>query len=34
MTYEDYVSEDNIKFKRVYVFIFNPETYTYDKVLD
>ncbi len=34
MTYENYVSEDNIKFKRIYEFIFNPETYTYDKVLD
>ncbi len=24
MTYENYVSEDNIKFKRIYLFIFNP----------
>ncbi len=34
MTYEDYVSEDNIKFKRVYLFIFDPSDYIYKKVLD
>ncbi len=34
MTYENYVSEDNIQFKRVYEFIFDPSDYIYKKVLD
>ena len=34
MTYEDYISEDNVQFKRIYIFMFDETDYIYKKVMD